>query len=59
MTPEEEEAIWDEQEREREVDEWLASWSDDFHSDEWADALAPTSADEAHDRMMFRQQVSA
>jgi hypothetical protein len=46
MTPEEEEAIWDEQEREREVDEWLASWSDDFHSDEWADALAPTSADE-------------
>jgi hypothetical protein len=58
FTPEEE-AAQDAREAEREVDEWLASWSDDFHSDEWAAALAPTSADEAHDRMMFRQQVSA
>jgi hypothetical protein len=44
--PDDVEAMWDEQEREREEAEWLASWSDDFHSDEWADALAPTSADE-------------
>jgi hypothetical protein len=40
ITPEEE-AAQDAREAEREVDEWLASWSDDFHSDEWADALAP------------------
>jgi hypothetical protein len=45
LTPEQE-AIFDAQADEQEVDEWLASWSDDFHSDEWADALAPTSADE-------------
>jgi hypothetical protein len=43
---EEQEAIFDAQADEQEVEEWLASWSDDFHSDEWADALAPTSADE-------------
>jgi hypothetical protein len=43
---EEQEAIFDAQADEQEVDEWLASWSDDFHSDGWADALAPTSADE-------------
>jgi hypothetical protein len=42
----EEEAAQDAREVEREVDEWLASWSDDFHSDEWLNALAPTSADE-------------
>jgi hypothetical protein len=35
ITPEEE-AAQDAREAEREVDEWLASWSDDFHSDEWA-----------------------
>lgn len=34
LTPEDE-AILDAQEAEREVDDWLASWSDDFNSDEW------------------------
>jgi hypothetical protein len=53
ITPEEE-AAQDAREAEREVDEWLASWSDDFHSDEWLD-----EAIRSHDRMMFRQQVSA
>lgn len=31
----EDEDIFDAQEAERETDEWLASWSDDFNSDEW------------------------
>lgn len=38
FTPEEE-AAQDAREAEREVDDWLASWSDDFNSDEWAAAL--------------------
>jgi hypothetical protein len=35
----EEEAAQDAREAERQVDEWLAAWSDDFHSDEWAEAF--------------------
>lgn len=38
ITPEQE-ADQDRREAEREVDDWLASWSDDFNSDEWAAAL--------------------
>ena len=34
ITPEDE-ATFDAQAAEQEVDDWLASWSDDFNSDEW------------------------
>lgn len=37
FTPEEE-AAQDAREAERQDDEWLRSWADDFHSDEWAEA---------------------
>ena len=37
LTPEDE-AIFDAQADEQERDDWLASWSDDFNSDEWLDA---------------------
>lgn len=29
------EYVADQQADEAELDDWLASWSDDFHSDEW------------------------
>ena len=35
----EEEATFDAQADEAEVDDWLASWSDDFNSDEWLAAV--------------------
>jgi hypothetical protein len=35
---EEQEAIFDAQAEEEEVERWLASWSDDFNSDEWLEA---------------------
>ncbi len=35
ITPEEE-AILNADAAEQEVDDWLAAWSDDFWSDEWA-----------------------
>lgn len=38
ITPEQE-AELEAQEAEREVYDWLASWSDDFHSDEWVATL--------------------
>ena len=38
LTPEDE-AILDAQEAEREVDDWLASWSDDFNSDEYLSGI--------------------
>lgn len=37
LTPEEEAQI-DARAAEQEVDDWLASWADDFHSDEWLQA---------------------
>jgi hypothetical protein len=40
LTPEDE-ATFDAQANEEVVDDWLASWSDDFNSDEWA-AVADT-----------------
>ena len=43
LTPEEEAAM-DARADEQEVDDWLASWADDFHSDEWA--AAALGADE-------------
>jgi hypothetical protein len=39
ITPEEEAAA-DARALEAATDEWLASWSDDFNSDEWAEAVA-------------------
>lgn len=39
ITPEEE-AILDARAAEQEVDDWLAAWSEDFWSDEWA-AIVP------------------
>lgn len=38
LTPEQEAEI-DAAYAEEEVENWLASWSDDFNSDEWAEAL--------------------
>lgn len=38
LTPEDE-AIFDAQADEQATDDWLASWSDDFWSDEWAETL--------------------
>lgn len=37
------EAILDAQAAEQEVDDWLASWSDDFNSDEWLEAAVPNT----------------
>jgi hypothetical protein len=37
LTPEEE-ATFDAQAEEQERDDWQASWSDDFNSDEWLEA---------------------
>lgn len=36
----EDEAIFDAQAAEQEVDDWLASWSDDFNSDEWLESAS-------------------
>lgn len=45
ITPEEE-AAQDAREEQRFVHEWLASWSEDFWSDEWLSATAiPTKGD--------------
>ena len=38
VTPEDE-AVFERQAEEQELADWLASWSDDFHSDEWLAAL--------------------
>ena len=43
ITPEQE-AELEAQEAERKVYDWLASWSDDFNSDEWLAAATPTGA---------------
>lgn len=40
ITPEEE-AAQDARELERLTDEWLAAWSEDFWSDEWASVANP------------------
>lgn len=37
LTPEQEEEM-DAAYREQEEHDWLASWADDFHSDEWLEA---------------------
>ena len=36
----EDEAAFDAQADEAETDAWLAAWSEDFNSDEWAEAVA-------------------
>lgn len=40
----EEESERDARYLEEQTEEWLASWADDFHSDEWLAAVSPLPA---------------